>query len=268
MPDVTQAVRDMHRMESLSRMTSPVHRLHPVVKILTTAVFLVALLSNGRHEVGRLLPFVLYPVMIASLADLPWKPFLVRVLAVEPLVVGIGVFSPLFEKARFDLFGVQISTGWLTFASLAIRTTLCVLVALQLVATTGMERILAGLRRLGLPAVMVLQIALTYRFLTVLAGEVGRILTAYRLRAPGHRGVHPAAWGSLAGQLLLRAFDRAGRVWQAMKLRGYEGHVPLPPGLRMRGGDWLWLAVWSAWFILSRMVNLPGLLGLLATRGR
>ena len=268
MPEVAVAVRDMQRMETLSRMNSPVHRLHPVAKILTTAVFLVALLSNGRHEVGRLLPFLIYPVLIASLADLPWKPFLLRVLAVEPLVLGIGAFSPLLESSRTILFGVPVSTGWLTFASLAIRTTLCVLVALQLVATTGMERILTGLRRLGLPAVMVLQIALTYRFLTVLAGEIGRLLTAYRLRAPAHRGIHPAAWGSLAGQLLLRSFDRANRVWQAMKLRGYEGHVPLPPGLRMRQGDWFWLAAWAGWFTLSRTMDLPAMLGMLATGGR
>ena len=257
----------MHRMESLSRKTSPVHRLHPVAKMLTTAVFLIALLSHGRHEVGRLLPFILYPVLVASLADIPWKPLLLRVLAVEPLIVGIGLFSPLFERARVDLFGATVSTGWLTFASLAIRTTLGVLVALQLVATTGMERILAGMRRLGMPAVMVLQIALTYRFLTVLAGEAGRLLTAYRLRAPQHRGVHPSAWGSLAGQLLLRSFDRAQRVWQAMKLRGYEGHVPLPPGQRMRRADWMWLAVWSVWFMLSRLLDLPSFLGMLATGG-
>ena len=46
---------------------------------------------------------------------------------------------------------------------------------------------------------------------------------AYRLRAPGQKGIHAGAWGSFAGLLLLRSIDRAQIVYESMCLRGYQG---------------------------------------------
>ena len=44
-------------------------------------------------------------------------------------------------------------------------------------------------------------------------------MTAYALRAPGEKGIHFRAWGSLLGQLLLRSVDRAQLVYESMLLR-------------------------------------------------
>ena len=261
MPDVSSAVRDMHRMETLSRQNSGVHRLHPVTKLLTVLAFLVTVLSFERHAVGRLLPLFLFPVLTAAFADLPWKPLLKRLLVVEPFIIGIGILNPLFDPTRIPVGPIEISGGWFTFLSLFLKTSLTVLAALQLIACTGMERLLAGMRTLGLPRVLVLQVSLTYRYLTVLADEAGRLMTAHSLRTPGKKGVQPAAWGSLAGMLLLRSFDRAQRIHQAMKLRGYDGHVPLPPGTKPGWMDAVWLFGWIAWFVLARTVDMPLWLG-------
>ena len=57
----------------------------------------------------------------------------------------------------------------------------------------------------------------------VLLKEAERIMLAYEMRAPGQKGVHWKAWGSLAGQLLLRSIDRAQIVYESMMLRGYDG---------------------------------------------
>jgi cobalt/nickel transport system permease protein len=259
------AIRDMHRMESLSRMDTGIHRLHPVTKLIATVAFLVAALSFERHAVGRLLPLFLYPIVIAAMADLPWKPFLKRLLAVEPLIVGIGILNPLFDTVTITIGDVTFARGWLTFLSIVLKTSLSVLAALQLIACTGMERILSGMSLLGMPRVFVMQISLTYRYITVLSEETGRIMTARSLRSSGKKGMRAAAWGSLAGMLLLRSFERAHRIHQVMRLRGYNGYVPLPPGTRPGWRDALYLAGWLSWFALSRWVDLPLLLGRLAT---
>ena len=47
--------------------------------------------------------------------------------------------------------------------------------------------------------------------------------TAYALRAPGQKGIKMKDMGSFTGQLILRSFDRAERVYQAMKCRGFHG---------------------------------------------
>jgi cobalt/nickel transport system permease protein len=103
---------------------------------------------------------------------------------------------------------------------------------------------------------------MTYRYLAVLAAEVSRTTRAYALRAAGRRGIAPAAWGPLAGQVLLRTFDRAERVYQAMRLRGFDGdpHAGGPPRL-FRSRDLAFILGWSAYFLLVRFVDLPGLLG-------
>ena len=265
MPKWSDAIRDMHRMESLSRLNTGIHRLHPVTKLIAAIAFLIATLSFERHAVGRLLPLFLYPIVIAALADLPWKPFLMRLLAVEPLIVGIGILNPLFDTVPIPIGNITVAQGWLTFLSIVMKTSLTVLATLQLIACTGMERTLSGMHLLGMPRVLVLQISLTYRYITVLAEETGRLLTAYSLRSSGKRGVRVSAWGSLAGMLLLRSFDRAQRVHHAMRLRGYSGYAPMPPGTRPGWRDAAFLAGWLSWFALVRLEDLPLLLGRLTT---
>lgn len=205
----SDAIWDMHRMESLSRMDTDIHRLHPVTKLITSITSLIAALSFDRYAVGRLLPLFLYPVIIASLDDLPWKPFLKRLLAVEPFIVGIGILNPLFDTVPISIGDIIIAREWLTFLSIVLKTSLSVLAALQLIACTGMERILSRMHFLGMPRVIVMQISLTYRYITVLSEETGRILTAYSLRSSGKSGIRATTWGSLTGMLLLRSFERA-----------------------------------------------------------
>ena len=82
----------------------------------------------------------------------------------------------------------------------------------------------AALRQLHVPRVLVTTILLTYRYIVLLLQEGNRISTAYALRAPGEKGIHFRAWGSLLGQLLLRSVDRAQLVYESMMLRGYGWH--------------------------------------------
>jgi cobalt/nickel transport system permease protein len=44
---------------------------------------------------------------------------------------------------------------------------------------------------------------------------------AYSLRGPRRRGIAFADMGPFVGQLLLKIFDRADRIYNAMKCRGY-----------------------------------------------
>ena len=64
---------------------------------------------------------------------------------------------------------------------------------------------------------------LIYRYIDVMAGEADRIYTAYRLRAPGQKGIEYRSWGTLVGQWLLRSMDKAQIVYESMLLRGFRG---------------------------------------------
>jgi len=101
-------------------------------------------------------------------------------------------------------------------------------VAMALYRTAGGWELAAGLRRCGVPGMLVDMGMLTGRYIQVTAQEYGRMRTAMRLR--GERsgcGLLRLSGTpvSLAGSLLVRGFERADRMFNAMKLRGYSGKV-------------------------------------------
>jgi cobalt/nickel transport system permease protein len=256
---------NMRILDDLARKETTIHKIHPLVKLLTTVCYLIVVVSFGKYDIGGLLPLLIYPVMIFALAELPVKPIFMRILLVSPLIIGIGILNPFFDHQIFLLGGIEISRGWVTFLSLLIRSALTVTAALLLIATTGMDRLGGALRMLKIPRIFVLQLLLTYRYISVLMEEVARSLRAYSLRAPNQKGVHRSAWGSLAGQLILRTFDRAQRIYEAMCLRGFTGEYHTGGFGRMRVWDLAYLAGWVLFFATVRMYNIPMIIGSLIT---
>jgi cobalt/nickel transport system permease protein len=263
MTNLTSSLQDMSLLEELAEKKTFIHRLHPLAKLWTTLVYLVVVVSFGRNEVSGLLPFVFYPVMVFVLGELPGAPILKRILWVEPFIIGIGILNPLFDHSVVLLGGMAVYRGWITFLSIFVKCGLTVTVSLLLIATTGMTKLGGALRMLGVPKLFVLQLLLTYRYISVLTEEVYRMQRAYALRAPGQKGIHWKAWGSFAGQLLLRTFDRAQRVYQAMSLRGFQGEYRIGKLQALEGRDLIYILGWSLFFILGRIYNIPLLLGAL-----
>jgi cobalt/nickel transport system permease protein len=266
MSKIVETLYNLRLLDDLGGKETAIHKLHPLVKLLTTVAYLTVVVSFGRYEISSLLPFVFYPVMTFAFAELPVAPILKRLLPVAPLIIGIGIFNPLFDRAAVILpGGIAVARGWVTFLSILIKCGLTVTVGLLLIATTGIDRLAAALRMLKVPKLFVLQLLLTYRYLTVLGEELARMMRAYSLRAPGHQGIHRSLWGSFAGQLILRTFDRAQRVYEAMNLRGFTGEYHtgdlVKPGFR----DFVYLCGWSLFFMIARIYNLPMLIGSLLT---
>ena len=81
--------------------------------------------------------------------------------------------------------------------------------------------------------------------------------TAYSLRAPNEKGIHPRVWGSFLGQLLIRTFDRAQRVYEAMNLRGFNGEYNTGKNIRIKIKDLEYLICWISFFIIARSINIP-----------
>jgi cobalt/nickel transport system permease protein len=250
MSKINEAIYHIRQLDDLALKDSVIHRIHPVAKFITLLAYLITVISFGRYEIVRLIPFVFYPMVLILLADLPAGPILKRLLMTEPLIIGVGILNPIFDP-----------NGWTTFASIMFKCALTVTAGLVLVATTGMERIGQALRALRLPKLFVLQILLTYRYISLLIEELAKILRAYRLRAPKMKGVRLKDSGSLAGHLLIRTYDRALRVNEAMKLRGFQGEYHSGNEQKMIPRDIAYLLVWSMFFAAIRIFDIPTLLG-------
>ena len=261
------AALEAGRMDDLGRLDSAVHRLDARAKILATGAFLVAVMSFPRHEVSALMPFLLFPAGVGLAAGLPAGYLLRKVAIASPFAVMVGIANPFLDHSPAALVAGHVVTGgWLSFTSILVRFTLTVWAGLVLVAATGMHPLCAGLERLGMPRLFSTQILFLYRYLFVIAEEGHRLKRAVAVRRTGEGGVPLSVYGSLLGRWLLRSMDRALRIHQAMRARGFDGQVRVLARGRFGGPEILFLVAWSAFFLVARQWNLADQLGRLMLR--
>jgi cobalt/nickel transport system permease protein len=265
--DIDMATIDRHffdigYMDTLSSQQTPVHRLDPRAKLLTTLVFIVMVVSFGKYEISALIPFFIYPVVLCAIGNVPPAYLLKKLVLVSPFAILLGIFNPLLDRdIMIRLAGIQVSGGWVSFASILIRFVLTVGVALTLIAVTGFNAVCMALEKLGAPKVFVVQLLFLHRYMFVLVDEAARIFRARALRSFGGEGTGIKSYGSLAGQLLLRTLDRAQRIYLAMSCRGFEGQIRIMRPLRFGPREIGFIFGWSAIFFLMRFYNLPVLIG-------
>jgi len=126
-------------------------------------------------------------------------------------VLGVAVLT-LFQPG-----GVGI------FATIAVRSTLCLFTMVLLSSTTPIAELLRVLQRLHVPGLLVTTLALMYRYLFVLVDEAERMQRARFSRTFDRRRWH--GWkslGSVVGQLFVRSTERAERIYAAMLARGWK----------------------------------------------
>ena len=256
MSDIGARVHELRALETLAAGQTVVHRLHPLVKMLSAITFIVFVVSFGRYEFVRLAPYLFYPFVMMALAELPYKLLLSRVLIALPFCLFAGISNVIFERsAAFSIYGIVVSFGVLSLATILLKMYLSVMAALLLVATTPFTDITVQMRRVRVPAIFVMVFEMTFRYISVLLNEVYTMTTAYKLRSGTKKALDIKHMGSFVGQLLLRGFDRAERVHAAMCCRGYSlKHIP-PSRQRLRLVDMLTLFAVFLPCLILRFIN-------------
>jgi cobalt/nickel transport system permease protein len=260
---------DVDHLERLAMGASPVHRLHPGVKIFTALVYIGTLISFPPDNISALGAFVFYPAVLMPLSGTPWRSLLIRLRAALPFPFFGGI-SGLFilRDTAFYLGNFPVTFGALSFISIMLKTVLSVFAVLILAATTSFVDLSRQLAVMGMPKILNLQLIMTYRYVSTLIHEAASMFTAYMLRAPNQKGIKMKDMGSFLGRLLLRGFDRAERVYQAMKCRGFQGAYQAAPVHRLRPSDWIYAVVVTGGIIGLRFFNLSLFFGGLAGKLR
>jgi cobalt/nickel transport system permease protein len=259
---IEAALAHLGSLDELARRETPAAALDPRVKVVATLAFVGVLASFGRHDLGRLAPLALFPLGLAALGDVPWRPLLWRLALASPFALGVAAFEPFLDRAPAVALGpVVLSGGAVAFATVLAKFALGLGAALLLVATTGLDAVAAALERLGVPRALATQLQLTYRYVFVLAEEAGRMVRAHGLRAPDGRRPDWRTVGTLLGQLLLRALARAERVHAAMRCRGFDGRLLTRRTWRLRPADAAFAAATLALLLVARATDAPARLG-------
>ena len=262
-----KALHELSEMDDLAAQESPIHRLHPAAKLLSTIAYIILTVSFDKYDLAGIVPMLLWPVLLFQISGIPVRTCFYKLRIVLPLVMAVGLFNPFFDRAPLLMLGgVAVSGGVVSMLTLMLKGIFCLMASFLLMATTPIDSLCAALRRLHVPGMLVTLLLLTYRYVGVMTEELAVMTDAYHLRAPGQKGIHVSAWGSFLGQLLLRSMDRAQELYASMLLRGYHDHFHYADIRPFRLPDGLYLLGSVLFFLLLRLVDVAQLLGGLFVR--
>lgn len=262
MASIERAIQDLKRLDLLANGDSALHRLDSRAKVLVTLVFIISVVSFGKYELAPLFPFFIFPAVMIANSGLPPLYIARKIALLCPFVLVVGICNPVFDREILVQLGpLGISGGWVSFASILLRSVLTVGAAFILVGVTGFTAVCQALEQLGMPRVFAVQLHFLYRYIFVLTDEGGRVSRARELRSFGGKGLGMGSYSSLTGNLLLRTWERAERIHRAMLTRGFIGEFHARQVSRFGGREWFFLLGWSTIFVILRFNNLSRLVG-------
>jgi cobalt/nickel transport system permease protein len=215
---------------------SVVHRAPAHLKLVALVSFMLVVVATPREWYAAFGVYVLLLLAVVAVSRVPPLYLARRMLVETPFVLFALAIPFIAEGPRVPVLGLSVSEpGLWAAAALLVKGTLGVLAALTLAATTEPQEVLAGLRRLRMPDLIVQIMGFMLRYLDVVTAELARMTTAMRSRGCDPRS--PRHWPVLArslGALFIRSYERGERVHLAMLARGYDGTMPVldPPAMR------------------------------------
>ncbi len=170
--------------------------------------------------------------VLLTVAGFSWKWWLQRIAAPLAMFCFFFLWLALFprpEETPARYVGLNWSPhGCRLFAGLLAKMLAIVSLVWMLLGSTPLADVFHAAQRLKVPAPMIHLALLTMRYVFLLGEEWSRLRTALRVRGFRNR----ADWhsyrtiGQVAGTLIVRSHERAERVGQAMRARGFHGEFP------------------------------------------
>jgi cobalt/nickel transport system permease protein len=202
-------------IDRFAHLDSPLHRLDPRIKLAGFTGFLIGVamvhgLLGAALSLGMAMLWLLISRIPLGFTLRRLKPvalFLTPFLALLPLTHPGGWQAGLLRGGVIYLKGLAM-----------------VLTVVAMFGTTPFNLSMKALVRLKVPQRLVTMILFAYRYLFVFGEEMRTLQQA--LKARGFKaGANGRTWrslGQLVGLLVVRAFERTERIYQAMLARGFK----------------------------------------------
>jgi len=231
--------------------------------LLATLVYITFVASFPRDALVGLSPLALGVALGVALAPVQAGVLGRRLAMAAPFAIVLGLANPWLDtRPVIEVGGVVISAGWLGFGVIVLKVLLSVTAVLLLTALASPPRLAQALRKLAVPAALVMQLELLGRYLEILRAEALAMRRARELRSAGARQARrPRVVATMLGVLLHRAMDRGERIHRAMLVRGFRGELRSLEPLDWRVGDTLLLMVTAAFCAAVRFLPLAEWLG-------
>jgi cobalt/nickel transport system permease protein len=231
--------------EPFSEGVSTAHRLDPRGKIVVASLFAV-LIAVSQSFAATLAGLALALIWLV-LARLPLKKVAARLLVVNSFIFFLWIVLPLTYPGEvlFRLGPLALTRQGLLFTALITLKSNAIMIALiALIATVPVVTLGQAMHKLRFPGKLCHLLLFTYRYLYVFEQEFRRLAQAMKIRGFQPRtDLHTyRSYAYLAAMLLVRSYDRADRVFQAMLCRGFHGVFYSLRTFAWQRRDWLFVA--------------------------
>ena len=231
------------------------HRLDARVKFGVLLVFTTVVISLPRTSPSILAWYAVGPFAVLVLAQIPLRFVFKHILVISPFVLVLALSCPLYDRTPVTVaFGPLIwhtSLGWMRCFTILGKFVVTMLALIALVSTTRFNDLLAGLHRLAVPGVLIIQLGFLYRYIFILIDKAQHILLARagrRLRSLGFKSELQVA-SAMLGSLLIRSIDNAEHINMAMQARGFDGTWRTISKLKVRRADFFFAAAAAAFLL-------------------
>ncbi len=212
--------------EPFADATSILQRIDPRVKIVaaTACSFTTALC----YAFPTLIFSLAISVGIICIAGVNLWQVLKRLAIVNAFIFFLWIMLPLTYggKAIYAVGPVKLYLpGIILAARITLKSNAILLVLIGLVATMSSATLGHALNRLKMPEKLVFLLLLTYRYIFVIQQEYQKIIRSIKIRGfTPKTNLHTyKTFAYVVGMLLIRAAERADRVYNAMRCRGFKG---------------------------------------------
>jgi len=220
-------------LDKYSDLGSIIHCLDPRVKVIFFFVLILVIVSTPPQETVRFLGYFLMLLVLVLLSRIPLPFVFVRSLVIIPFVLLTAIFIPFFKGGEvagsynFLTLHLTIShKGILIFQNILIKSWLSVLSLTILTSTTKFSFLLKALETLKIPRVLILIASFFYRYMFLLVDQIMKIKNARDSRSFKKNPVYQfKVIGYMIGELFIRTYERAERIYLAMLSRGFNGTI-------------------------------------------
>ena len=205
--------------------SSLLHRLDPRLRVVTATVLSITVALSYKFSV--LLTALVASLVLVIMGRLKTGKVFKRLLVINSFVLLLWLILPLTFQGetlvalgplKFYLPGVVLS------AQITLKSNTIFLILIALIATMPFATLGHSLHQLGLPDKLVFLLLMSYRYVFVIEQEYQRLMRAAKIRGfrPSTNRHTYRTFAHMVGMLFVRSTDRAERVYQAMRCRGFR----------------------------------------------
>lgn len=236
MGDISKAISNIRKIDELGDKYTMIHKIDSSIKIIVTIIYVIKVLSIKQFIISDITSIVLYPLILFKFGKVPVKFILKKVLFILPIIFGISIINLIIDFSYSEIY----------FSVLLIFKCIFTLIgALLLMVTTGINNLAFGLKKLKIPNILIMQILMLHRYIILMMEECYRVKSAYELRTLGEKSMTMKDYGRIIGQMLLKTIDRSEKVYEAMKLRGFDGDLYINSNKKVGYIDFLYLITFA-----------------------